>query len=62
MLVDTGASVSLLPIELMESLEIKPSICLEHRFTGVMQRDEYKVPAKIYRLMILLKMNGENIS
>ncbi len=62
MLLDTGASVSLLPLELLERLEINPVTCFEHSFTGVMQKTECKVPAKICRLSMRLEDEQGSIS
>ena len=54
-LLDTGASISLLPIELSFALDIGENDWFEHNFYGVAQREECKIPAKIASIIIKLE-------
>ncbi|HMF34947.1 MAG TPA: hypothetical protein VKK79_26230 [Candidatus Lokiarchaeia archaeon] len=59
-LLDTGASISLLPDVLMETLGI--SEYFEFDFYGVVERKECKVPAKIARVVARLEDDDGNQS
>jgi hypothetical protein len=55
MQLDTGAAVSLLPMDMAESVGLDDSDWLQHDFYGVSQRAECKVPAKIAHLIVRLQ-------
>jgi hypothetical protein len=59
-LLDTGASISLLPDSMMEPLGV--SEYFDFNFYGVVEREECKVPAKIARVVARLEDDDGNQS
>ena len=61
-LLDTGASVSLVPDTLIDELGVREGSFFEHEFYGVVEREECKVTAMIAQVIAKLEDRDGNQS